>query len=596
MKPRVTDITIIGSGFAGSILAHGLTSIGYQVAIIEQGSHPRFAIGESSTPLADLSLRRISEEYDLPWLEPLSRFGSWRRTYPNLLCGRKRGFSYYFHGQDHDPFEDAFLVAASSDDEHSDTQWYRADVDHFLVRKLQERGVLYRDHTTVTALYRDPKTKLWHLELSSNGTSHPDGTGHDLADRNIIEYDGADREVSERNHVLTSWFIIDATGGTGFSSSHLNSDFTQEGFLTKSAAVYSHLNLPKTWTSVLESRNRNMDHYPFHADYAALHHLIDEGWMWMLRFENNRVSTGVVLDVHDKEVELRWMKQKAEWESSFQGEKPSSECTPEIWTYLLNRYPSLGELFQDAKPVPDLPSPWMFSPLLQRRSTRMSGLGWMQTHHTAGFVDPLHSTGLAFTLSGVEKTLSLFRRLYEKADDTRFSDSSGSSPLKSRYMGSLIEGEWFEEQVQRITDGFHLELSHIDRVVAASYHARHSPELFKVATMLYFISTIHHEQALLNKNTSSETLFLRTDDPGLRAFVEEATQAIIKERIRFLAEGFSQIEEYQLCQRLIMKMKSMDPVGLFEPSDPGQRDPETGRIASGWRAKSFIAHSAVDLT
>jgi FADH2 O2-dependent halogenase len=50
------DVAIVGSGFAGSLTALALLRRGQRVALVERGRHPRFAIGESSTPLANLLL------------------------------------------------------------------------------------------------------------------------------------------------------------------------------------------------------------------------------------------------------------------------------------------------------------------------------------------------------------------------------------------------------------------------------------------------------------------------------------------------------------------------------------------------------------
>src|SRR5207302_1106526 len=115
--------------------------------------HPRFAIGESSTPLANLLLEDLATRYDLPRLLPLAKWGSWQRAYPHIACGLKRGFTFYRHrpGQ---PFEsapdrsDQLLVAASPADHIADTHWYRADVDHFLVKEAQTIGVDYLDETS----------------------------------------------------------------------------------------------------------------------------------------------------------------------------------------------------------------------------------------------------------------------------------------------------------------------------------------------------------------------------------------------------------------------------------------------------------------
>src|SRR5258708_2211792 len=91
------DIAIVGSGFAGSLFAMIARRLGRSVILIERGSHPRFAIGESSTPLADLLLEELAVRYDLPRLLPLCKWGTWQKTYPNIAAGLKRGFSFYHH-------------------------------------------------------------------------------------------------------------------------------------------------------------------------------------------------------------------------------------------------------------------------------------------------------------------------------------------------------------------------------------------------------------------------------------------------------------------------------------------------------------------
>ena len=58
---------------------------------------PRFAIGESSTPVANLALEELCRDYDLPRLAPLTEWGRWQRAYPHLACGLKRGFTYVRH-------------------------------------------------------------------------------------------------------------------------------------------------------------------------------------------------------------------------------------------------------------------------------------------------------------------------------------------------------------------------------------------------------------------------------------------------------------------------------------------------------------------
>src|SRR5438552_1747607 len=151
------DIAVVGSGFGGSLLAMIARRLGRSVILLERGRHPRFAIGESSTPLANLLLEELARRYDLPRLLPLTKWGSWQRTYPEIACGLKRGFTFYHHkfGQPSDENAERgnqLLVGASPHDEIADTHWYRPDFDHFLVREAQSMGVEYFDDCRLNLL------------------------------------------------------------------------------------------------------------------------------------------------------------------------------------------------------------------------------------------------------------------------------------------------------------------------------------------------------------------------------------------------------------------------------------------------------------
>ena len=98
------QVLVIGSGFAGSIVALVLKQLGYSVVVVDRTPHPRFAIGESSTPIADRILEALAADYKLPELLPLSSYGEARKYSNQFTVGPKRGFSYFFHAPDQ-PFE-----------------------------------------------------------------------------------------------------------------------------------------------------------------------------------------------------------------------------------------------------------------------------------------------------------------------------------------------------------------------------------------------------------------------------------------------------------------------------------------------------------
>ena len=85
------DVAILGAGFGGSITALIAKQSGMNPILIEKGTHPRFAIGESSTPQANIALAHLADTYNLPQLkttrsiwnveEIISRNCMWSKTW-----------------------------------------------------------------------------------------------------------------------------------------------------------------------------------------------------------------------------------------------------------------------------------------------------------------------------------------------------------------------------------------------------------------------------------------------------------------------------------------------------------------------------------
>lgn len=423
------DVAIVGSGFSGNLTALCLHQSGMKVCVIEKNSHPRFAVGESSTPIADMILRSLSQKYDLPWLKDFSRYGSWQKNYPEVTCGLKRGFSYYKHqaGQPFRPQDDhgnELLVAASSSDEESDTNWLRSEFDAFLSEKLQDYGICYYDNTNIISLIQG-KDDTWHFETDSNGT---------------------EREIR-------AGFFVDATGSPALLGKFLGIKSTGSNFKTHSRALYTHFTGLKPWNHYLEEAGHATSDYPYDPDYSALHHILDDGWLWMLRFNDNRVSAGILTNSRKKI-----------------NENPSLSPAEE-WQETISRYPALETVFDKARPASN-PGKFFKTKRLQRRLSTFTGPGWAALPHTAGFVDPLHSTGIAHTLCGVEKLVDILSGYFKDG-------------------GSIDhELENYEQSISR-------ELELIDYLVAGCYRSMNHFELFTTYAMLYFIAAIRYEQTRL---------------------------------------------------------------------------------------------------
>lgn len=327
--------------------------LGLRVTLLERGSHPRFAIGESASPLAGVVIEQIAQRYDLPRLAPLATYGAWQREYPEVACGLKRGFTYYKH-EDRKRFArrgdraNELLVAASPSDELSDTHWLRADVDQFLMREAVTLGAEYLD-----------ELRLQAIEWRRGGA--------------LIT--GIRRGISTR---IAARFVVDATGPRGFLSRLLSLDAGGFDGYPGTQALFSHFTDVARCTDLPEFVSDERPPYP--VDAAALHHVVNDGWMWVLRFDNGVTSAGVVVtDALAAELRL------ADGEPA--------------WRRFLARYPSIAAQFADAQPIREFT--WM--PRVAWRSTSASGEHWAMLPSAAAFVDPLFSTGIPLTLLGIER-------------------------------------------------------------------------------------------------------------------------------------------------------------------------------------------------
>lgn len=345
------DIAIVGSGFGGSLLAMIAQRLGRSVVLLERNRHPRFTIGESSTPLANLLLERLAARCDLRAVAPLAKFGTWQEHHPHIACGLKRGFSFYHHDLDR-PWTDSIeharqlLVAASPHDRIADTHWYRPDFDHFLVEEARRMGAEYFDEVILEQARVDETHAVLH------GHRH-----------------GGPLEVHTR-------WIVDATGPRGFLFRALDLAETAFPSLPDTMAVYAHFRNVRSLQTVIAQESDP----PYPIDDAALHHVFAGGWIWVLRFNNGVTSAGAAL--------------RREFARSLGTDDAAS-----MWQRLLERLPTVREQFEGA----EVAHPFQTIPRLAFRVQSLTGAKWSLLPSAAGFVDPLLSTGFTLNLMGLER-------------------------------------------------------------------------------------------------------------------------------------------------------------------------------------------------
>jgi tetracycline 7-halogenase / FADH2 O2-dependent halogenase len=355
------DVAVIGAGFGGALTALALRRLGRSVVLIERGRHPRFAIGESSTPLANILIEELAAKYGLPRVAPLSKWGTWRAAYPDLPVGLKRGFSFFHHSLDR-PFDDdrsharQLLVGASPHDGIADTHWYRPEFDAFLTREAQEAGAELLDQTRIDRV--GLHGNVTRLDLTRAGASR----------------------------TLTARFVVDASGPRGALYRLLELEEAPTRWLPATEGVYTHFEDVARWDEAV----RPEPGVPYPVDAAAVHQVFPGGWIWILRFNNGITSAGAAVTTPlARQLRLE------------EGEP--------AWHRLLDRLPSVKAQFASARAT----LPFMYAPRVAFRSRAVCGDGWAMLPSAAGVIDPLLSTGFPLTLLGLGRLVDLLDRTWD---------------------------------------------------------------------------------------------------------------------------------------------------------------------------------------
>ena len=472
------DVAIIGSGFAGSILASILAKRNLRVVMIDSTSHPRFAIGESSTPIADIVLRRLGRTYDLPELVSLSTWGSWQRDHHRVTCGCKRGFSYFAHSLGHEFSEPSLgdrslLVAASSHDDVADTHWYRPEVDHFLHSLAVAQGATALDNHEVVG-----------IESVGNGYS--------------VQCKG------KTNRSVEATWVIDASGRAGTTAKLCDGVNLIDQMRTRTHSVFAHYRGVGKWTGFRRDRGEELSDDPFDADDAAQHHVLQDGWLWMLRFCNGITSVGYTT--------------KMERSLEYSG------------------YPSIELMMEQADRTAPHVAPHT-SPKRDDNAIKPQSSGRLQRFYdplvadrivmlptAAVTIDPLHSTGIAHAIAGVDRVADLLLE----------TDTERKSTMLREYRSAVID-----------------ETRLADRLVHTAYETMQDFPRFTVACMLYFAGAIRCEERFQSGDQPAK--LWNADDDAFVEFVHWACDLLCDPTVN---EFHDMIEQ---------RMRPWNTAGLMNP-------------------------------
>lgn len=492
------DVALIGAGFGGSLMALILQRLGLRPVLIDRTSHPRFAIGESATPIGDLIWAQLTRQYDLPRLAPLAEYGSWQRAYPKLPCGLKRGFSYFRHRpfEKYAPsagYENELLVAASHGVEDADTHWYRAAFDAFICDEARREGVAYFDQTQLTDLRPGIE---WEL------------TGTRLG-----------QPVSIR-----AKFLIDASGEGGFLARHLGLTNQVQQMQTNSRPLFAHFRDVPAWSELqgyapARDPSHPFSRHPYPCDDAVLHHQFDGGWMWVIPFNNGITSAGFSLD--QRHFQLR------------EDIPPQDE-----WDRLLARYPSIGDHLRSAR-ICGPGETLVRGRRMQRWLSPAAGPNWALLPTASAFLDPLHSTGNAHTLSGIERLAGVFSRHVGQWDDAAFH-------AELRAYDATLQAE------TRL----------LDRVIHGCFLTLEDMDLFDAMAAFYFVAAIWCEHRRRSGAWQPHEAFLNAHDPEWVNIVEQSH----RELVELMGTGEATVDErVALVNRIRERIAPFNLAGLCDP-------------------------------
>ncbi len=477
------DVAIIGTGLGSTILALILARQGLDVILIERGSHPRFAIGESSIPETSLYLRILALRYNTPELFNIASFNSINSSI-NHNFGIKVNFGFVFNKKGSQyRTGDGFQLSAITG-EYAETHLFRQDIDAWMLQNAIHNGCCVYQNTLVKGVDISEDEIRVHLE------GHPDVTGRYLVD------------ASGHNSLISKMYQL----------------HNPEPLETCSRSIFTHMIDVRYFDDVLPSAESDQC-----SPWAkgTLHHLFDDGWMWVIPFNNhsdasNRLcSVGLMLDGH-KHTELI--------------HDPET-----FFCQWVEQYPDLKKQFETARAIRE----WVSTPPIQYSATQSAGKRWCLLSHAYGFVDPLFSRGLFNTVSVVNQ---LAVRLMIAFKNNDFSES-GFSNLNQWQQQTLI---WN------------------DRLVAGAYWSFGHPELWKWWFRVWALTStwggIHLLQAyqLLEKDPGSIEACRLLDNPSFPGALAPGNKAVNE----LLASAFKVMKLFRL-RKISLKQTEAGLKALF---------------------------------
>jgi len=341
--PRMdADVAIIGSGIAGTTLAAVLARAGVDVLVFDAGTHPRFAIGESTIPHTSMLMRMVADRYDVPEIKSLASFENVQaKVSPASGIKRNFGFLYHRKGERQNPEQCNELPLPGII--NTENHFFRQDIDAWMLSVAVRYGARPVQRAGVT-----------DVDVDDQGVTLASDTGDRWRTR----------------------FVVDASGSRSPLAAKLDLREQPTRMRHHARSLFTHM-INVTPYERLQPRGTHANIMPW--SQGTLHHIFEGGWIWVIPFNNHvkarnpLVSVGLSLDPRMY---------------------PKPDCPPEgEFRRFIKDFPSIEPQFTGSRSVRE----WVSTPRLQYSSKQTVGYRWCLTSHASGFVDALFSRGLANT-------------------------------------------------------------------------------------------------------------------------------------------------------------------------------------------------------
>ncbi len=339
------DVFILGAGYTGSLAAAVLARKGYSVALVDRGSHPRFAVGESTTPEQLYLLDWLGRAYGAPELRRLSSYEYIKHHRLPIAVWPKEAF-YFLFNPGKFPGAHEFLHQTHPWPAGPTYHTLRADQDHYLYRTALSYGAKgYLD------------TEVASLDLSGPAVA-------------------ATLNTPEGPVALDARFIVDASGPGCYLAEKLGLREEKPFGAFRSWSVYSHFTGLKP---LEESYGRGWPSLGIPRENTTFHHIDPKGWAWVIPFDNGVTSVGAVLREGDEAAALR-------------------DPKTALHAYIADN-PAFAAMMEGATPV----RPYTATGPLQWRAKKVVGRNWAILPPASGFTDPFFSPGNMVATAGVTR-------------------------------------------------------------------------------------------------------------------------------------------------------------------------------------------------